>query len=110
MTAAIARHMEAMTDVVADIGQSERREFAAHGDSLIDLPHLRHLQVFFELGLTHEHDLQQLLALFEVREDADLLEQSERQVLRFVNDHDGEGLQRHERIEELVQWVAQIRP
>ena len=45
VAATFARDIEAMTDVLADVGQSERRELAAHGDSLIDLPHLRHLQV-----------------------------------------------------------------
>ncbi len=61
-----------------------------------------------QLGLTDEDDLQQFLALLEVGEDADLFEQRQRQVLRFVDDDDGEGLQRDERIEELVERVAQI--
>ena len=97
-----------MPDVRAHVGQSERRELAAHRDALIDLPHLRHLQVRPELGLANQDDLQELLPLFEVRKDPDLFEQRQRKVLRFVDDDDGERLQGDERVEKLVQRVAQI--
>ena len=59
---------------------------------LIDLPHLRQLQLAMELGLTDEDDLQPARGANSVGEDAGLLDQRQRQVLRFVDDHHDEGL------------------
>ena len=61
-----------------------------------------------QLGLANEDNLQQFLPLLEVGEDPDFFEQRQRQVLCLVDDDDGEGLQRDERIEELVERVAEI--
>src|SRR4029453_19399972 len=86
----------------------ERTQLATHRHTLIDLAHLRHLEMRLELGLTDEDDLQQLLTLLELGQDADFLEQAKRQVLRFVDDEEGERLQGNQRIEELVERVTQI--
>ena len=97
-----------MVDVLDDVGEGERRQLAAYRDPLLDLPHLRQAQVVAQLRLPDQHHLQQLLALFELGENANLLDDTERQVLRLVDDQDRERLQRHERVEEFVERVAEI--
>jgi hypothetical protein len=104
------RHAKPVLDVGDDITKRERRQFTAHRHTLVDLPHLRQPQVVAQLRLTHEHHLQQLLALLELGEDTDLLHDAERQVLGFVDHQHREGLQRHQRVEELVERIAEVLP
>ena len=106
---AAAGDCQAMVHVPGDAGGVERRQLAADGDALIHLPHLRQPEARSQLGLADEHDLQELLATFQLREDANLLEQRQRQVLRLVDDEHRKGLQRDQRIEEFVQRIAQVR-
>jgi len=108
MIAVLTRDGKTMTHVLADFVRRERTQLATHRHTLIDLAHLRHLEMRLELGLTDEHDLQQFLTLLELGQDADFLEQAKRQVLRFVDDEEGERLQGNQRIEELVERVTQI--
>ena len=105
---AAAGDCQAMVHVTGDAGGVERRQLAADGDALIDLPHLRQPEAGSKLGLANEHDLEKLLAPFQLREDANLLEQRQRQVLRLVDDEHGKRLQGHQRIEKFVQGITQV--
>src|SRR2546422_5678889 len=61
---------------------------AAQRDALLELAQARQLELRLQLGLTDQHDLQQLLARgFEVGQQADLLENRGLEVLRLVEDH-----------------------
>jgi len=56
-------------------------------NSLTQLPQFRLPEHLFQLGLPHQHDLDQLrLGGLEIRQQPDLLEHLGREVLRFVDD------------------------
>jgi hypothetical protein len=58
-------------------------------DALPELAQFRLGQLGLEFGLTHEEDLEQLLAVhLEVREQADLFEQIALEILRLVQKQD----------------------
>src|SRR5579863_8802163 len=60
---------------------------AAHGDALAELSQTGIPQFLFEFGLTRKDDLQQfLVGGFEIRKQANFLEDLKGQVLRLVND------------------------
>ena len=79
-----------------------------HGHPLLDLSHPRQPQLILELGLPYQHDLQQFPSGFEVRQNPNLFQQRQRQVLHLVDDEHGEGFERFERLQELVQRVAEV--
>src|SRR4030095_9575516 len=71
----VAGNAQTTGDVSRHAIASEGRQLASYGDPLIDLTHLRKLQVRAQLRLTDEHDLQQLLAALEVGQDANFFEE-----------------------------------
>ena len=99
-----------MGDIAAHAVAAERSEGAAGRDALIDLAHLRELEVRPEFRLPDENDVQQLLAALEIRQDPDLLQQRQRKVLGVVDDEHGERLQRHQAVEEFVERICKIGP
>src|SRR5436190_168947 len=85
---ASARDAQAVADVVPDLVARQRMDRAAQRDALLELAQTRQLELRLQLGLTDQHDLQQLLARgLEVRQQADLLENRGLEVLRLVEDH-----------------------
>ena len=52
---------QALRNVTESLFERERRRAAAQRDALAKLAQLRHFQLFFELGLAGEHDLQKFL-------------------------------------------------
>ena len=107
---ATACHVQPMPDVTGHAITTERLQLAPHRDPLIDLPHLWQLQVRPKLALSDENHLKQLSVVFEIRKNAYLLEQRERQVLRFVDDEDRKCLEGRKGDEKLVEHVIQVRP
>jgi len=103
-------HIQTMRDVFPHAGAIERHQLDSHRHTLIELAHRVILELGPKLGLSHEDELQQLLRRFQIGEDADFLEQLRREILRFVDDQNCIRLQRHERLEELVQRVAELGP
>ena len=100
---------QAMRNISSNTLAVERLEAASRRHALVELAHLRQLQFGPQLELADQNDLQQFLRRLEIGQDANLFEQRRRQVLRLVDDEDGECLKRHERPEKLVQRVAQVR-
>ena len=87
----------------------ERLQLVADGDALIELPQLRRSQQRLQVQLADEDDLQQLLLVgLEIRQNADLLEHVQRQVLRLVDDEHGARLQRNQAEQEIVERVDQL--
>ena len=107
---AATRNRQAMRDVRGQRIPLERLERAANGNALIDLPHRGVLELVAKLGLADEHELQKLLRSLEIGEDADLLEQRRRKILRLVDDQHRIRLQRNERSQKVVQRIAELRP
>src|SRR5688572_23542171 len=97
-----------MRDISSNPVTAEGLEAASRGDALVELAHLRQLQLGPQLELAHQNNLQQFVRRLEVGEDAYLFEQRGRKVLRLVDDENGECLERHERLQKIVQRVAQI--
>ena len=76
---------------------------------MIELTHLRRPQQRLQIQLADENDLQQLLFIgFEIREDANLLEHRQRQVLCLVDDEHRARLEGDERQQEVVQRVDEL--
>src|SRR5678815_4560394 len=67
------------------------------------------MELVAQLRLPDEDDLQLTRATIQVRQNPDLFEQRDRQVLCFVDEDDGKRVQWRKGIEELVQEVAQFR-
>src|SRR5205085_8659676 len=78
-------------------------------DALVQLPQFRRPQQRRQVQLADEDDLDQLLLVgLEIRQDADLFEDLQRQVLRLVDDHHRAGAERDQREEKVVQRVDEI--
>ena len=86
--------------------QERKTERTLH--ALRDLSGLRQPQLGLQFGLSHQDDLEAVLASLTVGQDTDLVEQRRRQVLGLIDDDHGEGLQRHQRVEELVQQIPEF--
>ena len=87
----------------------QRPKLAPHRDALIDLAHFWQLQVVPKLELTNEHHLQQLLAILEVRQNANLFEQRRRHILRFVDNQDRKRFERLKRFQKVIERIAEVR-
>ena len=86
--AAAGRGGHAVRDVLAGLGAVEAAEMPAHGDALVELLEVRARQQVAQLGLSDEHDLQQLRGLgLEVRQHPQLLERAAVERLRLVDHH-----------------------
>ncbi len=82
-----AGDMEPVGDVVQGFFLGKRLQVIPRGNTLVELAQVLEREHLAQLGLTDEDDLDQLLLLrLEVREEADLLENLRRKVLRFVDD------------------------
>ena len=57
-----ARHVQPMLDITGDRIAAHRRQAVVAADALIDLPHLRQLQLGVELRLSNKDNLQPALA------------------------------------------------
>ena len=97
-----------MVHISGDTGGVECGQLAADRDALVHLPHLREPEAGSQLGLADEHNLEELFPALQLGKDANLLEEGQRQSLRFVDHEHGERLQRHQRIEKLVERIAQV--
>src|SRR5690242_17167057 len=61
-----------------------------HSDALAQLPQAMFVQAVAQFRLAHENNLQELpIVRFQIREQPDLLQQFQSQVLRLVNDQNG---------------------
>ena len=70
-----ACHTNPSGDIGGGLADLERPERAAQRDALFQLPKVRLVQAIAELGLTRQHDGQQLLIIrLDVGEQANLLE------------------------------------
>src|SRR5256885_1448959 len=98
-----------MRDVRGDAVGVERLQLVPDRHALIERPDLRRPQERLQVQLPDEDDLQQLLLVgLEVREDANLLEHRQRQVLRLVDDQHRARAQRNQRQQEVVERVDQL--
>jgi hypothetical protein len=79
-----------MVDVVRHVAARQRMQFVMDKDTLTQLTKFVACEDLFQLGLAHEHDLQEFLLIgLEIGEQADLFEDVEAEILRFVDDqHD----------------------
>ena len=76
-----------MGDIGSDLLLVEWFQLVADRHTLIELPHARRAQHVLEIQLAHQDDLQQLVFVrLEIRQNPDLLEDMERQVLCLVDD------------------------
>src|SRR5438445_2833553 len=76
-------------DVLAGLLRRERTDAEPQGDPLLELPHLRQPKLGPELGLPDQQNLEELRGgRFEVREQPNLFERLQREVLRLVEDQD----------------------
>ena len=86
---ACARERQPMLDIVGRVAKREGTEFGVHQDPLPQLPQPVLGEQLLQLRLPDEDDLQKFLLVgLEVREQPDLLEDPERQVLGLVDDED----------------------
>ena len=99
-SSAAAGDAQPVRDVSGNTLAVERLQTAARGHALVELAHLRQLQLRPQLELADQHDLQQLLRRLEVGQDANLFEQRRRQILRLVDDEHRKRLKRHQRLRE----------
>src|SRR5438270_9000354 len=84
-------------------------ELVPNRHALIELPQLRRSQQPLQVQLTDQDDLQQLFLVgLQVREDPDLLEHRQWQVLRLVDDEYRTGLRRNQAEQEIVERVDQL--
>src|SRR5207248_3006803 len=84
-----ARDIEPVMDVTIRLLFIEIGERAPDRDTLIELGHLRRANLVEELGLSDEHDLNELFLIgLEIRQDANLLEEFRCEVLCLVEDRD----------------------
>ena len=101
-----AGNRQPVRDVGSDGFPIERLQLVANRHALIELPQSGRPQQGSQVQLADENDLEQLLLVgFEVRQDADLLEHLQRQILRLVDDEHGAGIQRDETEKEVVERV-----
>ena len=70
-----AGDIQAMRNISGNPLAVERFEGASRGHALVELPHLRQLQLGPQLELADQDDLQQLLRRLEIGQDANLFEQ-----------------------------------
>src|SRR5208282_394138 len=85
-----ARNRQAAPHVLAGFARGELVEMAAKGDPLLQLTEFVGIEFLIELGLTGQHDLQQLLLRsFEVGQKPDFLEEIRRQMVRLVDHQNG---------------------
>src|SRR5204862_8136256 len=100
---------QTMRDVRSDRFFVERLQLVPNGDALVELPQLRRSQQRLQVQLPDEDDLQQFFLVgLEIRQDADLLEHRQRQVLRLVDDQHGARLERNQREQEIVERLDQL--
>src|SRR5207237_849035 len=100
---------QTMRDVRRDRFFVERLQLVPNGAALVELPQLRRSQQRLQVQLSDEDDLQQLFLVgLEIRQDPDLLEHRQRQVLRFVDDEHRTRLDRNQRQQKVVQRVDQL--
>jgi hypothetical protein len=98
-------------DVHACLVGLEGAEPPPHADALPELPQLRGIELRVELGLPDQHDLEQLRGVrLEVREQAQLLERLDGEVLGLVDDDEDPPSLRVAIEQEGVEHVEQLRP
>ncbi len=87
----------------------QRLQLIPDGHSLVELTQVRRSQLGLQLELTDQDDLQQFLLVgLEIRQDANLFEHRERQVLRFVDDEHRARVERNEPQQKVVQRVDEL--
>ena len=97
---------DAVPDVLAGLGEGQRREVVTRGHPLRQLPQLVPRQEVAQLGLAHQHDLDELLGVrLQVGDEPDLLEHLRREVLGFVDQQDDVASRRARLQEEAVEGV-----
>ena len=98
---AASGNREPMHHVGAGLLLAERHQLVLDRHALLELPQLQRPQHRLQIRLADEDDLQQLLLVgLEVRQNADLLEDLQREVLRLVDDEQRAGAERLEREQE----------
>ena len=107
VAAAFARDIQPVAHVLANMVKPERSQ-PPNRNTLIDLAAAAASDAPSAADQRGQ-PASKFLPLLEVGEDPDFFEQRQRQVFCLVDDDDGEGLQRDERIEELVERVADDR-
>ena len=84
------RYLQAVEHVRAGLALRERSEVIASGHPLRDLPQFGPGEQLHQFGLPDQDDLEELGARrFEIRQEPQLLEDADAQVLRLVDDQDG---------------------
>src|SRR5438067_3988966 len=87
----------------------ERLQFVPDRHALVQLPQLRRSQQRLKIQLADEDDLKQLVLVgLQIRQDANLFEDRERQVLRLVDDQYGARLEWNQPEEKVVQCIDQL--
>src|SRR6202030_3323877 len=85
-----SRDPQSFDHVVVGLLIRQRNRLTAQHDALAKLSQLRLIQLLFQLGLTRQYDLQQLLGGgLQVGQEPDLFQNGMGQVLGFVHDEHG---------------------
>jgi hypothetical protein len=104
-------------DVPGGFPQVQRQDRRPHGDPLVELAQLGKAELFLQLLLSEQDDLEELALLrLQVREEPNLLQERRGEVLRLVDDQDrapsdfrlGEKVESKEPVQR-VQQVLRVR-
>ena len=83
------RDAHPVLDVPGGFPQVQRQDRRPHGDPLVELAQLRKAELFLQLLLSEQDDLEELALLrLQVREEPNLLQERRGEVLRLVDDQD----------------------
>src|SRR5262249_53134840 len=107
--AVLPRDVQAVAHVLAALLGVHRAEMAPDADPLPQLAQVLGGELLLQLGLTEQHDLQQLRSLgLEVREQPQLLERLGREILRLVDDQQHAAPLAARLDEEGIEYVGEL--
>src|SRR5262249_42953129 len=106
---AAAGDRQPMRDVRRDRLFVQRLQLVPNRHALIELPQLGRSQQGLQIQLSHQNDLQQLFLVgLEIRQNANLFQHRQRELLGIVDDEHGARLDRNQREEKIVERVDQL--
>ena len=89
-SAVTAGDMDAMLDILPHFRTLERAQMVADSDALTKLSEAMIIQPLAQLGLAHEHNLEELAVIgFEIGKQSNLFKEIEGEILGFVDDQHG---------------------
>src|SRR5579862_2045 len=82
-------HLHPLAYVAVRFLQFQRLQLGAQSDSLLQLPQIDRIELFVQLRLTNQQDLQQLfLRRFQIRQKSNFFENLRGEMVGFVNNKD----------------------